>query len=53
MGQKSMLFLGAKIWNALPTELESMNNLNTFKHMLEKIYLQIFLKEEDNIYHFY
>lgn len=30
MGQKIMSFLGPNIWNALPTELKSMNNLNTF-----------------------
>ena len=30
MGQKSLSFLGPRIWYALPIELKSINNLKTF-----------------------
>ena len=46
MGQKSMSVLGPKTWNALPTELKSMNNLNTFKHMLKKFICKNFRKKK-------
>ena len=34
---KMHVVFGAKMWNTLPTELKSTNNLDTFKHMLKKV----------------
>ena len=35
-GQKSMLFLGAKIWNMLSSDLEAAATTASFTHSLKK-----------------
>ena len=38
-GQNAISFIGPSVWNILPKELKSMENLNTFKHKLKEHYL--------------
>ena len=52
-GQKCLSYLGPKIWNSLPSELKSSNNINTFKHKIKENYFQSIQKEEDDMYVFY
>ena len=52
-GQKCLSYLGPKIWNSLPSELKSTNNINTFKHRIKENFFQNVQKEEDDIYVFY
>ena len=35
-GSNSLRSLGPQIWNGLPNELKSAENLNSFKHMIKK-----------------
>ena len=35
-GQKSLSYLGPKIWNSLPSDLKLSNNINTFKHKIKE-----------------
>ena len=51
-GQKSLSYLGPKIWNSLPSELKSSNNINTFKHKIKENFFRSLQKEEDDIYVF-
>ena len=43
-GQKCLSYLGPKIWNSLPSELKSSNNINTFKHKIKKKFSKIYRK---------
>ena len=38
-GQNSLSFLGSSKWNKLPESTKKLNNINTFKHDLKKLYL--------------
>ena len=38
-GQNSLSFLGPSKWNQSPETIKKCNNINTFKHNLEKPYL--------------
>ena len=35
-GQKALSFIGSSLWNQIPEKLKKINNLNTFKHNLNK-----------------
>ena len=35
-GTKSLKFYGPKIWNALPVNIKSAENLNAFKELIKK-----------------
>ena len=35
-GSKSLKAMGPQIWNCLPNELKSAENLNSFKHMIKQ-----------------
>ena len=48
-GQKSLSYLGPKIWNSLPSELKLSNNINTFKHKIKENFFRNIQKEEDDI----
>ena len=48
-GQKSLSYLGPKIWNSLPSKLKSSNNINTFKHRIKENFFLSLQKEEDDI----
>ena len=52
-GQKSLSYLGPKIWNSLPSELKSSNNIDTFNHKIKENFFLNLQKEEDDIYVFY
>ena len=52
-GQKSLSYLGPKIWNSLPSELKLSNNINTFKHKIKENFFRNIQKEEDDIYVFH
>ena len=38
MGQKSLSFLGPKLWNILPDEIKSSKNTNSFKHEMKNMF---------------
>ena len=52
-GQKSLSFLGPKLWNNLPAQIKSNTNLNTFKHGIKRRFFNELQKKEDNIYIYY
>ena len=35
-GQKCLSYFGPKIWNSLPSDLKSTNNINSFKHKIKR-----------------
>ena len=39
-GSNSLRSLGPQIWNGLPNEIKSAENLNSFKHMIKNGMLQ-------------
>ena len=45
-GQKSLSYLGPKIWNSLPSELKSSNNINTFKHKIKENFSEVYKKRK-------
>ena len=49
-GQRSLSYLTPSIWNNLPNDLKSLNNLNTFKHGVKKYYLSQLRDKDKNIY---
>ena len=52
-GQKSLSYLGPKLWNNLPSNLKSANSANAFKHKIKNHFMQSLFKIEENacIYH--
>ena len=52
-GQTRPSYLGPKVWNSLPSELKSSNNINTFKNKIKENFFRNIQKEEDDIYVFY
>ena len=38
MGQKSLSFLGPKLWNILPDEIKSSKNTKFFKHEMKNMF---------------
>ena len=52
-GQRGLSYIGPKLWNKLPSELKSIESLNTFKHTIKEIFFQNLKREEDDIYIYY
>ena len=51
-GQKSLSFMGPKIWNNLHSELKTIENVNTFKHEIKKtFFISRLKKREENPYY--
>ena len=49
-GLKTLLYIGPRLWNALPTSILSLNNVNNFKHKLKENFFKEVQKEEDSPY---
>ena len=52
-GQKCLSYQGPKIWNSLPSDLKSTNNVNIFKHKIKENFFKKIQREEDDIYVYY
>ena len=52
-GQKCLSYFGPKIWNSLPSDLKSTNNINSFKHKIKDNFFQNIQREENNVYVLY
>ena len=51
-GLKTLSYIGPRLWNALPTSLLSVNNVNNFKHRLKENFFKGIQKIEDSSYIF-
>jgi len=49
-GLKTLSYIGPKLWNALPTSILSVNNVNNFKHKLKENFFKEIQKIEDSPY---
>ena len=49
-GLKTLSYISPKLWNALPTSILSVNNVNNFKHKLNEIFFKEIQKIEDSPY---
>ena len=49
LDKKCLCYLGPKIWNSLPSELKSSNNIDTFKYKIKEKFFQNIQKEGDDI----
>ena len=54
-GQKAISFLGPKVWNSLPQDInKSVTKVNTFKHKIKELYFKHISKmENDTFLYFY
>ena len=52
-GQKTISFLGPRLWNKLPAAVKSSANVNTFKHEIENLFLSQLQKKENDIFTYY
>lgn len=48
-GYKTISNLGPILWNKLPNQVKSSNNVNTFKHRIKDLYFKRLSKREDDI----
>ena len=53
MGQSSISYVGPKVWNTLPRECKSEDNLNNFKHKIKDQFFENIQREADDIYIYY
>ena len=51
IGQKTLSYIGPKIWNNLPAQIKLSKSVNTFKHDIKKSFLMTF-KNKMTIYSF-
>ena len=49
-GQKTLSYLAPNIWNSLPVSLKATEGLNTYKHKMEKHFLNRMRNNESDIY---
>lgn len=52
LGLKTLSYIGPRLWNALPTSLLSVNNVNNFKHRLKENFFKGIQQIEDSSYIF-
>ena len=53
-GQKNtFLYMAPYIWNSLPVCLKAAEGLNTYKHRIEKHFLDRMKNNESNIYNYF
>ena len=52
-GLKTLSYIGPKLWNALPTSILSVDNVNNFKHKLKENFFKEIQKIEDSLYVLY
>ena len=50
VSQKCLSYLGPFIWNSLPNDVKLSNNVNTFKHRVNKIFLTLLREKDQDIY---
>ena len=46
-GQKTLSYLGPKIWNSLPAQIKLRKNVNTFKHYIKNLFFNKLQKRDD------
>lgn len=53
IGQKTLSFIGPRLWNNLSSHLKLAASTNAFKHRLKDEYFDGLTKTEDDIYIYY
>ena len=53
VGQKTLSYIGSKIWNNLPAQIKLSNSVNTFKHDIKKSFFDDLQKQNDDIFFYY
>ena len=53
IGQKTLSYIGPKIWNNLPAQIKLSKSVNTFKHDIKKSFFDDLQKQNDNIFFYY
>ena len=53
MGQRSVSYIGPKIWNNLPNECKLQENPNKFKHKIKDTFFANIRRINDDIYIYY
>ena len=49
-GQKTISFLGPRLWNNLTAGVRSSTNVNTFEHEIKKLFFSQLQKKENDIF---
>ena len=52
-GQKTLSYLGPKIWNSLPAQIKLCKNVNTFKHDIKNLFFKRLQKKDNSILIYY
>ena len=50
IGQKTLSYIGPKIWNNLPAQIKLSKSVNTFKHDIKKSFFDDLQKQNDDIF---
>ena len=53
IGQKTLSYIGPKIWNNLPAQIKLSKSVNTFKHDIKKSFFDDLQKQNDDIFFYY
>ena len=53
LSQKCLSYLGPFIWNGLPDDVKLSNNVNTFKHKINKTFFTLLREKDQDIYVYY
>ena len=53
IGQKTLSYIGPKIWNYLPAQIKLSISVNTFKHDIKKSFFDDLQKQNDDIFFYY
>ena len=53
IGQKTLSYIGPKIWNNLPAQIKLSKSVNTFKHDIKKSFFDDLQKQNDDVFFYY
>ena len=53
IGQKTLSYIGPKIWDNLPAQIKLSKSVNTFKHDIKKSFFDDLQKQNDDIFFYY
>ena len=53
IGQKTLSYIGPKIWNNLPAQIKLSKSVNIFKHDIKKSFFDDLQKQNDDIFFYY
>ena len=51
--QKTLPYLGPRLWNTLPSQIRLRRSVNTFKHDLQRLFFDRLQKENNDVFIYY